>query len=1184
MIGWAARSAVGEGRFEVVRTLGSGTMGVVYEAIDRRSGAAVALKRLTAWSPERLRLFKNEFRALADITHPNLVGLGELFEDHGSWFFSMELLHGRDLASWAGGEGDARLTAPLAVPGAPSAAATPPTTPALDPRFLRGVLAQIARGLNALHRAGRVHRDVKPANVMVTDQARVVLVDFGLVRGWAGDADGAGTPAYMAPEQAAGGAVGPAADWYAVGALLFELLTGRLPFEGTSEQIRADKRARDAPAARALRAEAPADLDELCRELLRRDPAERPTGLAVLERVSQRTRPRTATAGAVAPAALVGRRQELSRLRAALDEAQAGHAVTVLLHGDAGIGKSALLDHFVAGLETAAPRPLVLRGRCFEREAVPYKALDEVVDAAQQHLADLPAVEREALLPADLALLAGFFPTLSALRVPASAGDVAATRARAVGALRELFARIGRASTVVVAIEDLQWIDADGLHLLRELVRPPDAPPILVLLTARSDEHTAPPASLRFDLGGDLRRVELGPLPAEERAAVPAGAAIAEVDPAALAARVAALDDATRELLAYVAIVEGPVRLDVLALATGRTAGEVRVAHDALRAADLVRPARRAGEEAVQLTHPPVGRALLEALDADRRRALHRALAAAFEVAPAVEARDARLAVHRLAAGEPAAAVEHATRAAIQAEAALAFGGAAELWALAVSAARAPPERAVLLRRLAAARASAGQGAEAGRAFLEVADGAPPGEALELRRRAAQAFLQAGRVDEAAPLLRELLAAFGARLAKTPLRALLSLVLRRALLRLRGLRFRARPEAEVPPETLARVDTSWVVARGLGVFDNIRGAQEQARHLLYALRAGEPVRVARALAVEAVFIAATGDGARAAHVSHDAVALAESTGDRYARGVAVSSSGFAALQSGRFRAGAVLFDRGLELLRAEPVSRAEQVVAQVGGCWCLAYLGELAELARRVPLHLREARERGDTTALSNLRLGPTSWPWLMADRPADAVREADDAVAAWGGGYGYQSVHCFHLLSTVQASLYRAEGALAAQQIEDGWPSLARSLFLRNQLIRVVMSHLRGVASLAAAPALPPSGRAEACARVQRIGARLEREGAPWAVPLGTSLRAGAASLEGRREDAGALFTLAALGFDEADMAIHAALAWRKVRALGDDGARARFGAQADAFLAAQRIARPGAFARLFGLDHEPP
>ena len=147
----------GTARFELIRPLGEGGFGVVYEAFDRQRSARVALKVLREGEGASLYRFKREFRALADVSHPNLVALDELLTEGGHWFFTMELVHGVPVVTYVrprSGLSEARL---------------------------RESLAQLTDALTAIHRLGIVHRDIKPSNILVTAKGRVVVLDFGLV-------------------------------------------------------------------------------------------------------------------------------------------------------------------------------------------------------------------------------------------------------------------------------------------------------------------------------------------------------------------------------------------------------------------------------------------------------------------------------------------------------------------------------------------------------------------------------------------------------------------------------------------------------------------------------------------------------------------------------------------------------------------------------------------------------------------------------------------------------------------------------------------------------------------------------------------------------------------------------------------------------------------------------------------
>jgi hypothetical protein len=309
---------------------------VVYEAFDRQQGAVVALKTLGHPSAEALLHLKSEFRSVQDLQHPNLVQLGELIEQDGVWFFTMERVDGTDFVSYVrGGERDA-----------------------LDEAKLRSALEQLARGLGALHGAAKVHRDVKPSNVMVTREGRVVILDFGIVHDLLEpDRDEEdmvlGTASYMSPEQAEAASVTASADWYGAGVMLFQALTGELPFNGTVHELLEAKLLNDAPRASTRRQGIPADLDALCADLLQREPEDRPNGAEVLLRLGAEQE----DAGPAASHAIfVGREAELRALEGAFDAAaREKRAVAVLIEGESGVGKSRLAASFCAAVGRAHP-------------------------------------------------------------------------------------------------------------------------------------------------------------------------------------------------------------------------------------------------------------------------------------------------------------------------------------------------------------------------------------------------------------------------------------------------------------------------------------------------------------------------------------------------------------------------------------------------------------------------------------------------------------------------------------------------------------------------------------------------------------------------------------------------------------------------------------------------------------
>ena len=207
------------GRYIVRSELGSGGMGDVYRVWDPETRRELALKVLKFSYPRALHYFKREFRAVASLSHPNLVTLYDLHFDGEQYFYTMEIVDGTDLYVYVNGHN--RIVSDAAILCAPAR---------LD--RVRRTVIQLLRGLAFLHHNNRVHRDIKPSNILVDQQGRVSLVDFGIVKELIPGGEGQslsqvfGTSTYFSPEQSLGSNVGPAADLYSVGVVLYELLCG----------------------------------------------------------------------------------------------------------------------------------------------------------------------------------------------------------------------------------------------------------------------------------------------------------------------------------------------------------------------------------------------------------------------------------------------------------------------------------------------------------------------------------------------------------------------------------------------------------------------------------------------------------------------------------------------------------------------------------------------------------------------------------------------------------------------------------------------------------------------------------------------------------------------------------------------------------------------------------------------
>lgn len=555
-------------RFRVLDTLGEGAMGIVYAAHDEIRDMRVAVKVLRRIDALSLYRFKREFRAVSDLSHPNIVNLYELICENDRWSLSMELVEGVDFLSYVRGtesdlgamslsqsqaelsisamvtrtaHGRAPSEADPEISGASCLPDVPDVRPIIDDTVdlsrLRDSLFQLASALSALHSIGVVHRDLKPTNIRVTGKGRVVLMDFGVVAEIDEPDDPqltsviVGTPAFMAPEQCLRIQPSAASDWYAFGVMLYLALTRHIPFSGDTDELVAAKQICDPLPVSDLVDGAPDDLSRLCMHLLARDPGQRAGASDVLDAlgVTRRQPGRASHPMLVTPKRpgsareldeFVGRWAELHQLRDVYDRVSAGETLCVVVEGGSGIGKTTLIERFAREVRASRADVVVLNGRCNQRESLAYKAFDGVVDDLGHFLLHRDGAARAALLPQDAPAITCLFPSLS--RVPEcrkgkkyQGRDPLDLREQAVRALRALLGAMARDNPVVLCIEDVQWADHDSLELLEDLLRPPVPAGLLILACLRTSGGSARrPGELDLlsRLGDRLIRVPIGPL------------------------------------------------------------------------------------------------------------------------------------------------------------------------------------------------------------------------------------------------------------------------------------------------------------------------------------------------------------------------------------------------------------------------------------------------------------------------------------------------------------------------------------------------------------------------------------------------------------------------------------------------------------------------------------------------
>jgi len=433
------------GRYRVTELLGKGGMGVVYRATDAVRGRDVALKMLRGegLNTTSLGLFKAEFMTLGTLHHPNIAAVYDFARRQGTrdFFFTMELIAGQN--------------------------ALKATEHASLPEIL-GIGLQVLRALAYLHTREVIHLDLKPANILVSMDERVRLVDFGIASSTYAQANGRyATPLYMAPELLREGAeIDRRADLYSLGVTLFELVFRRFPSAGALFEVSDSSRRGSFALSEAELRRVPGWLPGILRRLIASDPAERfRTANEVIAAINEARDTSDAieteetSDSYVASAALVGRNDELEALLDFVYQRMTSGVegpIAVLCQGPSGAGKSRLLHEVRRQCQLA--RYFFLDGQCYGDALEPYVAWETIVAQAAALIA--PAIEPHA------AVVHAVSPALAA-RVGLAAEPRKLGADRLAQCLVELLLAAGE--SCVVSVADLQWIDPASLELL-ELV------------------------------------------------------------------------------------------------------------------------------------------------------------------------------------------------------------------------------------------------------------------------------------------------------------------------------------------------------------------------------------------------------------------------------------------------------------------------------------------------------------------------------------------------------------------------------------------------------------------------------------------------------------------------------------------------------------------------------------------
>ncbi len=1076
-----------------------------------------------------------------------------------------------------------------------------------------------------MHRAGKVHRDVKSSNVRIAEGERLVLLDFGLVldtdAGESGRVPQLGTANYMAPEQIVGADVGPLADFYAIGSALYECLTGRHPFVGEPFEILDAKQVRDPERPSAIAPDVPPDLDELCMVLLARKPAERAKGVVALNELlpGEAADPRPAHGmPALGTTSFVGRARELSALHRMFETTATAALRVVSVVGESGVGKSALLAELYRRVTRARPDALLLAGRCYEREAVPFKAFDGVIDALTRELKRLSPERLLGLLPAHTELLPQVFPVLGRVpeisaRAPREAhrADAPSLRRRAFGALKALLTGLAAERLLVIVIDDVHWADADSASLLEELLSPPDAPALLLVLAGRTGparddapgfervvatvsstlklrllplsetDSRAMALALLGELGGDVGHAdaiaqESGGQPLFVAALVHyasarGGPEIPRLDEA-LAASIDALSRSAQELLVLLAVAGAPLVWEVLSRASSGGSAALSAAIDEVRRTPWVRSQHDAGAFSLEFAHDRVRDLVLSRVSLEEQARIHGALGDALSRTGG----DAEAVVtHWIEAGQTQRVTQHARRAAEHAVGSLAFARGVRLYQLALAHAPATDRelRADVKRSLSDALSLSGRSADAAALYLELAQEVERDVALELRQRAAAEWLEAGEQARGIGEAESLLAELGVVVVRSRSRPklLTSLHVRRWLTALRGDRFEVRAEADIGVANRVRVDLLFNLTLTLSVVDLLHCADLQSRHLAAAAELGCPYRMSRALSTQAWFMRSAFEGRdlEGAWELRRANELARLSEHAHAIALVALVEAVAGYLTGRYREAARKAERAEEILREDCRGVAfELSQAQILGQLCRHDTGQWPSWRERLPDLLADARRRGDQASANALESRLVYWDRLLRDE-AVAAREKLDTVMDRLEAAPFGMVAFNLLCGHTEVDLYEGDPNAHARVMR-AWSSVERAHLLKARAIGPRAYSLRVRAALGSAYLLPHRRKA-LLAHAHRDAHALASDGTARSRALAELFRAGIADLYDEREQAIQRFGEAALSCGGGHMPQLAAVARRRQgMLLGGEEGRAMV-VRAERWLREQGAVDPG-------------
>lgn len=480
---------LGNETYSIAERLGRGGTCEVFRLIQQETSEIYALKVLLG--SQNARRFRREFRSMSRLEHPSIARVYEYGEYEERPCYSMEFIAGGDMKEWY------RNELGIVSTGAGKAPELECDFQAIVDMFLA-----ICKPLSYIHSKKILHRDLKPANIMLTDDGQIRLMDFGLIKELdiiqetlTRTGTFVGTVAYMSPEQGMGRQLDPRSDLYSLGVILYEGLTGRLPFLGTSVVQVLMKHINSPPEKPSLiNPHVPPILEQLALSLLQKEPSARPAsaeevleqlhlyrqgGLVSLDTLQQTMvsdvdHTTTAASPGLLVPGLIGREDEMDLVRGGLENLRYGKPGVLSVFGELGVGKSA----FVKEIGTSARMHgfSLVRGACTEVERFPYGAFIRPLESIADRLASKDEEYSREIIGAAGPVLASICPAFKQIpwisgQAPVEPLEPLQAKLRNFDAIRTVLENFSRENGLVMILEDLQWADDLSFELIHFLAR-----------------------------------------------------------------------------------------------------------------------------------------------------------------------------------------------------------------------------------------------------------------------------------------------------------------------------------------------------------------------------------------------------------------------------------------------------------------------------------------------------------------------------------------------------------------------------------------------------------------------------------------------------------------------------------------------------------------------------------------